>query len=190
MITKISYSLLKTFETGTTDDVINLYLRLDGRVTPQMERGKRFDEMTREHIKNNNALPPELGGKKLNNPISDKDRLKFVVPYKEYLLSAEFDTIDGSDLYEFKDSSIKDSAEYSNDYQVDFYFLVSAILSFDSSEPWTDFDRAYIFRHDPIFPNRYDHSLVWNSESRVKNISNKIDELGPRITQLLKDHLE
>lgn len=182
MPVRLSYSLLKTYETKSVDDVINLYLRLDSPPTEAMKRGSAFDQKTRAYIAEHKTLPPELGGKKLVNPISDKDQLKFVVPFSNYTLSAEFDTLDTPAIYEFKSSSVKDSADYSNDYQVDFYFLVSQILGLEV-------DRAYIFRQDAVYPSKYDSGLVWKSPSRMTDMVTKITTYGPQIEKILGDYV-
>lgn len=182
MSIRISYSLLKTYETKSVDDVVNLYLRLDGPQTEAMKRGSDFDRKTREYIKDHKTLPPELGGKKLSNPISDKELLKFTVPFGNYTLSAELDTLDSPAIYEFKSSSVKDSADYSNDYQVDFYFLVADLLGLAV-------DRAYIFRQDAVYLSKYDSGLVWKSPSRIENIKERIATYGPQIEKILGDYI-
>lgn len=157
---------------GNKDDAVAMYLRIPTETTPAMKRGIDFDRHVEEFVKKNKMLPPELGGKIVfTNPVT---KLTLTGEYNEQFdIKGEFDIYDDPVIAEVKCSSVRDSGDYAEDFQVSLYFLLAELCKKNA-------DRAWILRYDPT-RRLYDSSLIWKSQRRIEQVKKIIDEHGPEI---------
>jgi uncharacterized protein YeaO (DUF488 family) len=85
MITvKLSYSILNAWKMARFEDAIGSYLGKDIPQTPYLELGKLKHELWALHTLKTGTLAPELGGRKLINPIVEQKWQKIIPFNKQY----------------------------------------------------------------------------------------------------------
>ena len=184
---RLSYSLLDKWMRGQKEEALNLYLHLSTFTNKAIERGREFDKMCEEYIIKNKALPNELGGETLINPMV---KVKTILPYNEMFdLSYEMDMVDSPYIYEFKCSQAQSSAEFADTLQIPFYFMVSQIAEDEPSvKLFENIVGAWIYRFDPIYKT-YDTTYIWKSESKILQVIKAIDTHGPEIYKFFENEV-
>lgn len=126
MITvKLSYSILKAWESHRFEESIAMYLGKELPATPYMELGKLKHEQWAEHTLKHKNLHPELGGTKLKNPIVEQKYEK-LLPFSEdiqILWRGIIDLEHGTTLVDYKCGSTSPS-NYIGGWQLDSYKLL------------------------------------------------------------------
>lgn len=118
---RASYSTLNLWASGQKDRAIEGYFKLSTFITPQMEAGKRYHKEWEEETKKTNCMPAVFGGRKLQNPITER---KIVVEVDSWLdLVGVIDLQDGDLLIDYKTGKTPASA-YSSSCQPYIYQLL------------------------------------------------------------------
>lgn len=174
---RLSYSLVSTWMKGKKDEAIELYLHMNDKETIAMRRGRDFDRYVEEVASVEKCLPAELGGKQLTNPCC---KYTLVVPIDERMdLKVEMDIWDEPTIIEIKNSVARDSADFSNDLQLSFYFLAAELSNIKA-------EKAELYRFDPT-THKYDMSIVWKSHRRLQEAVDAINQYGPEIYQYFQE---
>lgn len=179
---RLSYSLLSSWLRKDYDGIVESFLHLRTRKTSGMERGVKFDKYVEGYVKEHGTLPPELGGKKLQKP--HPKRILQIGYNDMFVLKGEIDILDASEIIEIKCSQSKDSGQYANDWQVDFYLFIADL--YPSMDDVNKIKKGVIYRYDPI-KKTYDRSIVYKSKRRMDRIKRLIDREGPKLYQFLSD---
>lgn len=181
MSLRLSYSLLNCWKNGGREEAIDLYLRIPKVPTFKMKRGTSFDKYVEDFVNEHKMFPPQLGSRKLENP-ECKHRLTVIRYTDKFDLVGEADVIDGPDLFEIKCGDTRDSAEYLGDGQINFYFFLGALSKGDA---FSQLKRGWLYRYDPTF-DKFDTSVLLNSESAVQKTENMIEKYGNQIYDYFK----
>jgi len=105
-----------------------------------------------------------------DNPETEKI---VVSSYNELFdLKGILDCYDKPTLFEFK-SGIISSTDYSNSYQIPFYFLICEILGIEVKS-------AYLIHYNQHNKNT-DWVKIWNGKQQIEKAKNYIDSIGPEI---------
>jgi hypothetical protein len=143
-----------------------------------MEEGTMWDHHITEWVDLYKKLPLEFGEDKLLNP---KTQNRIVVPFNEQCdLVIVPDIIDSPILWENKTGESKDSADYSNDFQIPMYFLGLDLAKIP-------IDRA-IINHYNQSNGELDRTLVWKSDQEIERAKNFINTLAPEIHSYFLDN--
>ncbi len=122
---KLSYSILNTWMQGRFEEAIAHYLGKPFPATPAMELGKLKHELWEEYIKENKALPEELGGGELRDPVSEQKYQK-IIPLNEdiqILVRGVIDLEDQDIITDFK-CGLSEPGSYLSGWQLDMYKLL------------------------------------------------------------------
>lgn len=168
---------------GDKEGATAIYLRLKRpAMNKGMNRGQEFDKYVEEYVTEHGTLPPELGSIKLQKPIPKKN---LEMPYNDMLiLKGEVDVLDANEVIEIKCSVGNDSADYSRDWQVDFYLFIASL--YPSMDSISKIKKASIYRYDPNV-KEYDKAIVYKSERRMKKVKGYVDRYGKEIYQYLQE---
>ncbi|MCM8788048.1 MAG: hypothetical protein NC935_08385 [Candidatus Omnitrophica bacterium] len=167
---RLSYTILKLWEQSRIEDLTKMVLGEEIEKTKDMTRGEEFDLLVQDVVKKEKRLPDELGGLKLNNPEVQR---KVEVPYNELAdLVGVFDIYDRPVIYEIKSSKFT-SGDFLNDYQLDFYLLLSELAKLPV-------EKAILYRHNYLDKD-YDKSILYYNKRSIKEVKNRIDSLLPEI---------
>lgn len=176
---RLSYTILKLWEQSRVKEIADLVMGKKIEKNENMKRGYDFDLLVQEAVKKEKTLPKELGGLKLNNPEVQK---KIEVPYNElaYLVGV-YDIYDEPVIYEIKSSKFS-SGDFLNDYQLDFYLLLSEMAGLKV-------EKAILYRYDYLNKD-YDKSILYNNKRSIQEIKNRIDSLLPEIHNFISSVIE
>lgn len=123
---RASYSYLKLWTEGRWEEAIKAYFKLDRFISRAMAEGSDYHNEWEAYINKHKALPPELGGLKLNNPICEE---KLVIPMYDWLdLVVKLDCYDSPIVHEFKTGSLE-SSDYARTYQPAVYAVGMVLLN-------------------------------------------------------------
>lgn len=124
MTIKLSYSILNAWMQGRFEESVAQYLGKPFPATPQMELGKLKHEIWQRYIDDNKALPLELGGGLLQNPLTERKYEK-LIPLGKYdiLFRGVIDLESNNILEDFKCGFGKPST-YLGGWQLDAYKLL------------------------------------------------------------------
>jgi len=126
MITvKLSYSILNAWAHYQYEQAIGLYLGKPLPATPQMELGSAMDKLWTAHVEKHKTLPDELGGGKLDNPVTQTKYQK-IIPLNEnmqILLRGVPDMTDGNRIIDYK-CGMTEANGYVDAMQLDYYKLL------------------------------------------------------------------
>lgn len=173
---RLSYTLLKLWQQNRVDDAIIYYFKLGKITNKYMEEGLKWDKLVNDSVEGHRKLPTAFGGGMLSNP---KSQLKLVAQYNTYYdLVGVIDILDETILYEIKTGSSKDSADYSLDFQIGIYLLLTDLSKIEV-------EKAIILHYDQN-RNTLDKTLIWNSIEERKRAKNYIDTLAPDIYEYFK----
>lgn len=122
---KLSYSILNAWANGHWEGAVSYYLGREIPETPAMTLGKLMHQQWEQFINTNKALPDELGGGSLREPITEQKYRKLIPFSDEYqiLLSGMPDLSDGETIYEFK-CGRTEASNYIDSFQLDYYKLL------------------------------------------------------------------
>lgn len=182
---KLSHTILSQWSEGKFEEAIGQYLGKPFPSTPAMELGSLKHQLWDMYIRQNKALPLELGGGKLAKPITEQKYQKFL-PFSDdiqILIRGVIDCSDGTDLYDFK-CGLTPANAYVDKLQLDYYKLLlpevttGIYLCFNPySESYT---KAIKFLDDSNADNALNHIMTYGGEF--------IDYL--QVNKLLKDFKE
>lgn len=178
----LSYSLVSAWERGDRERAVETFLHIDGGFrSRQMEAGSKFDKEVEEYVNKNKMLPESLGGMKLKNPMC---KLKIKERYSnEIILSGEFDVWDSPNIIEIKHSAARDSADWIEEQQINWYFLLMDLwvaTHHDHDPKWNGAEMAFLYRFDPVH-RKYDRSIAYKSERRLNSAREQIEKVGTEI---------
>lgn len=174
---RVSYTLLTLVRRGQWEQAVNFYLHRAPITSQAMEEGVMWDKKVTEWVDLYKKLPDEFGGDTLLNPLPQE---KIVVPFNEMCdLVIVPDIIDSPILWENK-TGIKDSADYSSDFQIPMYFLGLDLAKINV-------DRA-IINHYNQHTDTLDRTLVWKSPQEIERGRNFINTLVPEIFNYFQDN--
>jgi hypothetical protein len=163
---------------GEREKLPEIYLHTFQYTNERMEEGLIFDSYVKEYVRDHKALPPELGNHSLLDPVAG---LFLEVPYQDkFLIKGEMDIYDAGDIIEVKHSRARDSVEWSDSIQLDFYFLLHE-LKYNSQA-----NRAILYRYDPTY-RKYDRSIVYPSNRRRDNLLNLIATTGEEMYTFMSE---
>lgn len=121
---RLSYSLLRLWDLGKTDDAVAYYFKTADRLeSDAIVQGRAWDKIVEEQVKANNKLPEEFGGLKLNKPQTQ--------PKKEIQLDDNFELVivpdiqDGDRIIEIKTGGSYSSSDYARNKQVPIYLYAN-----------------------------------------------------------------
>jgi hypothetical protein len=120
-IFRASYSVIKNWSDGKTDEAVMGYFHKPQPATPAMEAGKKYHELWANEIKQTNHLPKLFGCGKLNKPQTELKKCVQLTEWLEFV--GVLDCLDGNTIYEFKTGKT-DSEAYANAMQVRVYQLL------------------------------------------------------------------
>lgn len=173
---RVSHTLLTLVRRGQWEQAVNFYLHRAPMTSQAMEEGIMYDKKITEWVDLYKKLPDEFGGDTLLAP---RPQEKIVVPFEKWDLVIVPDIIDTPILWENK-TGIKDSADYSNDFQIPMYFLGLDLAKIPV-------DRA-IINHYNQHTNTLDRTLVWKSPQEIERAKNFICTLAPEIETYFQDN--
>ena len=122
---KLSYSILKAWESGKYEDATAMYLGKPIPTTPYMELGKAKHKLWENYTLKTGELHPELGGGKLKNPIVEQKYQK-VIPFSDdiqILIRGVIDLETEETLVDYKCGRGTPSS-YIDGWQLDLYKLL------------------------------------------------------------------
>lgn len=122
---KLSHSILSAWASGQYEEAIGMYLGKDLPATPAMELGKLKHEIWEKYIIKNGSLPPELGGNKLVEPMTEQKWQKIIPLSDDYqiLLRGVIDLEDEDVITDFK-CGFSTPTSYLDKVQLDYYKLL------------------------------------------------------------------
>jgi len=168
---------------GRKDEAISTYLRMDNMpVTAPMRRGADFDKYVEDYVEKNGKLPDEFNGVELNKP-KPKHTVTVDLPGFDkdmpISLKVELDIWDDPMIIEIKNSTARDSAEFSSDIQLSIYFYAMFLAG---TEP----KGADLYRYDPS-RREFDVSRVWFSQRRFDDAHLIIQKHAPEIYKYFQE---
>ena len=158
---RASYTVLNMWASGNWEMAVKAYFKLEKFITPAMLDGRDWHKKWSAYITQNKQLPPELGGRKLTNPICEQKRVIQIEPWLELVYI--MDCYDKPILHEFKTGK-SSSEQYAGDMQIRLYSL-GAILE---QMPVT---KAEIHHYDQYL-KKYDNSIVWITKKTTDDALN------------------
>lgn len=175
---RLSYTLIDTWLKGDKDKAIEVYLHIPRPTSAAMERGTMFDKYTKGYVVENKALPPELGGKKMVQPVAP---FAMSASYNDLIdLKGEVDVWNSEEFIEVKCAEAMDSAQYLSTLQLPFYFLM-AELSFNKVVQY-----GTVYRFDPAH-KKYDTSTLYKTPRVIQKMKDVIDKVGPEMHTYFTD---
>lgn len=123
---KLSYSILNAWaHPMRQEDAVGMYLGKPLPETPQLTLGKLKHEAWANHILQHRAIPDELGGGDLANPVVEEKYEKIIPLNEDYqiLIRGMVDLVDGEYLYDWK-CGVGEPAAYVSTMQLDYYKLL------------------------------------------------------------------
>ena len=135
-----------------------------------MEEGLALHQKWEKEITKSKKL--DVGGT-IFTFINPKCETKKIVSYNDrWDLSGTFDALDEGTIYEFK-SGVMGSLEYTNGYQLPFYFLIAEL---DGIEV----DKGILIHYNQ-HKDAVDATMLWNSKRQIEKAKNFIDSLAPEV---------
>lgn len=166
---RCSYSLLNAWSTGHQQEAISNYLHLEQEKTPQQIHGLDVHKAWQDEIMKNKKMTFGKSKFTFKNPIVEKEIIK---DYNDrWLVKGYVDCIDNDLIYEFK-TGVTSSAQYSNTFQIPFYFMLCELAGITIS-------RAVIIREDN--DQTVDISYVWNHKEMVEDTRNWVESITPEV---------
>lgn len=122
---KLSYSILNAWATGNFEGAVGMYLGKDLPTTPYMELGKTKHTQWENYTNKTGELHPELGGGKLDNPITEKKYSKLIPFSDDYqiLIRGIIDLEHNDIITDYKCGRTPPS-QYVDGWQLDLYKLL------------------------------------------------------------------
>lgn len=171
---RVSYTIVKLWEQGRVQELADMVMGKKKEKNADMIRGIAFDLAVQEAVKKERRLPDELGGLRLVNPCVQK---KVVVSYNDMAdLVGVFDIYDTPIIYEIKNSKFS-SGDFLNDYQLDFYLLLSHLSNLEV-------EKAILYRYD-YKKETYDKSILYNNKRSIQEMTERIDSVLPELHDFL-----
>lgn len=168
MIIKLSYTIINAWANRKYEDSVSMYLGKGFPPTPAMELGKLKHEIWANYIRENKALPEELGGDKLTDPLCEIKYQK-LIPLGKYkiLLRGMPDCTDITDGYEFK-CGLTPVSIYMRGLQLDYYKLLVPSLKtgiYIAFNPYSQrFAKGIKYLNDSNAENALEHIITYGGE--------------------------
>lgn len=169
---RVSYSLLSLWSSGRHEEAISLYLHKPLPKTKAMQFGSEFHKKLEDAISMHKRIKLGKSTFEFKNPEPEK---RIVTPFNDrWDMSGMIDCYDEGTIYEFK-SGVISSTDYSNGYQIPFYFLMCVRNDLVAKE-------AYIIHYNQ-HEKKADWTKVWNNKEQMEKAENYIDSLAPEIEE-------
>lgn len=127
MTIKLSFTILDNWMNGRFEEAVAQYLGKPFPATAYMELGKTKHKVWEKHIKLNGALPEELGGGALRDPLAERKYEKLIPLGKYNILFRgviDLEHIDKGVILEDFKCGIGKPGNYLNSWQLDAYKLL------------------------------------------------------------------
>lgn len=118
---RASYSVLSTWARGDIDRAVEMYFKLSTYDTPQMKAGREYHDAWDLEVSETGCMPQVFGGRKLNNPITERKIVKQIEDWLE--LVGVVDLVDGELMVDYKTGKTPSSA-YTNGFQHCLYSIL------------------------------------------------------------------
>jgi hypothetical protein len=184
MTIKLSYTILNAWKQGRFEEAVAQYLGKPLIPTPQMELGKLKHELWERYVNENKALPLELGGGKLRDPITEQKYEKRI-PLGEYeiLFRGVIDLEDEDVITDYK-CGLSEPASYLSGWQLDAYKLLRPTAKLGRYICFNPYSDTYSVGAKFLGPKQAENAL----EHIITYGSEMVDYL--KTQKLLKDFQE
>lgn len=164
---RASYTILRAWEEGRTDDAIAMYLKLYEIDSPQMKAGREWHKKWQGEIESTGKKPEVFGEKKMEKwktewrievDVEDWMSLRGVIDLVEFLVP-EGDTVIVEPT-DFK-TGMSSASDYANTYQLPLYAYLLRTKGLTT--------RRGIYAHYDQYQRKADTSYVWLTDNRLRD---------------------
>lgn len=170
---RLSYTMLRNWELGNTDEVINIYQgKYTDIDTPEAVMGKAWDEIVGDTVKDTGKLPEEFGGLEVGDcAVQPKEEIQ-IDDETQLVVRPDLITPDLSTVIEIKTGKYS-SGDYSRTMQLPIYLWAISQAK-----------RGMIIHYDQ-YTNEHDWFLMHSTDRLKTKAENYVRLGGEQIRQFL-----